>query len=432
MFLPKNFYVFLVAVAFQGVTSQVFRFAASWLAMEETDSAVVFAAVFSAASFVDTYFKPILSPIADYFDRLAVLRNSAVLSFIVMGLLSFQMHFFDFSIIFLSLVLVLLSFLSALAGPSSTGLVVNLVKPDQISHAVSMMSTLSSSMFFFGPMIGGFLLWGGGTKLALLIAPLFCLFAIGLMFYIKSLKHQSINVPERSWRAYCSSWHYRIYDGIRAALLTETERRMALITTITNAGLYPFFFITLPLWVAEDLNSTPVFMGIIEASFCVGVIAGSVKGVAVCNKFLGRFWTLVGGNALLGLGLFFSGFFVDDWLIICLMFLSGFGLSCFNINASTVRASATPDRFRGRMGAGIAFLSSCLNPFAAQFFGFSIEWLTASGAVVLSGTLIMFATILLFRCVDLRYVFGLESEELMGKYESLYPKAFVETTRERL
>lgn len=432
MSFPKQFYVFLTAIAFQSVTAQVFRFAASWLAMEETDSAVVFAAVFSVASLVDTYFKPILSPIADYFDRLAVLRNSVILSFVVMTLLFGQIYYFGFSIISLSLALVFLSFFSALAGPASTGLVVNLVKPDQISHAVSMTSTLSSSMYFFGPMIGAFLLWGGGTHLALLLAPIFCLVAIGLMFYLQSFEYSSKCMSERSWSAYFSSWHYRIYDGIKAAFLTETEKRMALIMTITNAGLYPFFFITLPLWVAGDLHATPMLMGTIEASFCVGVIIGSVKGVAFFNKLLGRFWTLAGGNTLLGLGLFLSGFSTIDWLIVCLMFFSGFGLSCFNINAATVRASATPDHFRGRMGAGIAFLSSCLNPFAAQLFGFSIEWLSASGAVILSGTLILLATILLFRCASLRYVYGLDGDALVGIYEALYPKAFVETSKEQV
>ncbi|WP_102720080.1 MULTISPECIES: hypothetical protein [Burkholderia] len=106
--------------------------------------------------------------------------------------------------------------------------------------------------------------------------------------------------------------------------------------------------------------------------------------------------------------------------------IGGIGFAVFNINVSTLRAAATPPAFRSRMTAGVAFLSSCLNPFATQTMGFVVAHSSAMTGVAISGTLILISTALLLRNADAKSLLKRSDEELAGAYGKLYPAAFIE------
>jgi MFS family permease len=112
-------------------------------------------------------------------------------------------------------------------------------------------------------------------------------------------------------------------------------------------------------------------------------------------------------------------------LIICFV-ISGIGFAIFNINASTLRAAATPPSFRSRMAAGAAFLSCCLNPFATQGIGLIIESSSPASAVAVCGTLILISTLLLLRNADAKSLMSQSDQDIVGAYAKLYPKAFTE------
>src|SRR5450830_1293559 len=74
MTMGSKFLFFLASSALNTIALHCVRFGMSWMVMRETGSAITFAAVFSASSLVEVYSKPVLAPVADYFDRLNVYR----------------------------------------------------------------------------------------------------------------------------------------------------------------------------------------------------------------------------------------------------------------------------------------------------------------------------------------------------------------------
>ncbi|OWQ85749.1 hypothetical protein CDN99_22005 [Roseateles aquatilis] len=425
MKFPVSFIFFVGGLALSSLSLHCLRFGVAWLAMRETGSAVVFAAIFGASSLVEIYSKPLLAPLADYFERLAIVRACGALATALAILLVLQVLLLPFSLWLLALLLMVLSMVAALRDPASAGLVPNLVSANQLTSALALRSTVASVSSLVGPMIGALLLAAGGIPTAMAAAVVASAAAVLLWFQMSTPKGESASCPSRSaWPQYLSSWHLRMYDGLRAVFLTRAERMMALVVALTNAGLFPFFAVTLPLWVNRDLNSSPLMMGAMEAGFSIGILMGSLGGTRLLNARFGRYATLIFGNGALGAGLVAASVTRVPTFILVSMLVGGLGFSLFNINASWLRAAATPDNFRSRMNAGVAFMSCFLNPFAAQCFGYSIEAVGAAASVAASGTLILVSTALLLLNKDLRVLLGLNEQAVVGIYAKLYPTAF--------
>lgn len=401
------------------------RFGVSWLIMKKTNSTVAFAFVFSASSFIEVYAKPIMSPMADYFDRLVVYRVCVVLTTVCFAFLAVSVVLWPFSIILMTIPLMLLSLIASLRDPSSAGLVPALVDARQLTSAQAMRGTTSSVVGLVGPMLSALLLMLGGTDAAFAAAFVFCSISLCSTLGVRAVRADAVTAP-KPWSAYLKTWHWRTFDGVRAVMVTRSERMMAVVVALTNAGLFPFFTVVLPLWVKRGLHDTASTMAMIEVAFGVGIFFGSTLLVARLNNLLGRFYALVLGNGLLGTGLLVASF--CSWpaeLCVCFV-LGGAGFAVFNVNASTLRAAATPFAFRSRMAAGAAFLSSFLNPFATQGMGFVVGQSSATIALALCGLMVLISTLLQLKNIDAKSLLLRTNEEMVDAYQTLYPEAFIE------
>jgi MFS family permease len=425
MNIGASFLFFLLSTTLGTVALHCVRFGVSWLVLRETGSAVSFAIIFSISSLVEVYSKPVLSPMADYFDRLKVYRACVGLASLTALILLLIITLLPFSVWAITGLLMLLSLIAGLRDPTSAGLVPVLVTANRMTEAQSLRSTVSSVVGLAAPMFSALLLAVGGISAALTVAAAVSGLALASTFGVRLIRSDVMAVP-RQWSVYIKTWHLRTADGVRAVLMTRSERKMALVVAITNAGLFPFFSVVLPLWVARGLNSSAGMMAVIEVSFSIGILIGSVLLISRANKMMGRFNVVVFGNGLLGVGLVAAAFVTNPVGLAVCFAIGGAGFAIFNINASTLRAAATPPAFRSRMAAGVAFLSSCLNPFATQGIGFVIESSSASTAVAVCGTLILVSTLLLRQNSDAKSLLMRSDQDIVAAYATLYPMAFVE------
>jgi DHA3 family macrolide efflux protein-like MFS transporter len=423
MRMGASLLLFLASSALSTIALHCVRFGLSWLVMRETGSAIAFAAFFSASSLVEVYSKPMLAPIADYFDRLNVYRICVGLASAVMVTLMLAISFLPFSIAVVTSLLVALSLIAGLRDPASAGLIPALVSADRLTTAQSLGTSTSSVVGLCAPMLGALLLAIGGVPAALGAAAVACATGLLTSFGIRIQKVEAVVAPKR-WGEYLRTWHLRTANGIRAVVLTRSERITAIVVALTNAGLFPFFAVVLPLWVAKGLGASAGTMAMIEIAFAIGILCGSTVLTGCLNVLMGRFMALVTGNGLLGVGIFIAAFCTDTYLIALCFAVSGAGFAVFNINASTLRAAATPPEFRSRMAAGVAFLSSCLNPLATQGIGFVIEGSSLEISVAICGMLILISTVLLLLNVEAKSLLIRPNEEIVGIYAKLYPRAF--------
>lgn len=401
------------------------RFAISWLAMKETESAILFALIFSVSNLVEVYSRPILSPMADYFDRFRVYRSCIALGSLTVFLIFVAISFFSFSIYVLTFLLILLSLIAGLRDPASAGLITTLVPPEKLTEAQALRTTISSTVGLGAPMVSALLIGAGGSSLAMGGAVLASVIAFATTFGIRRIRPDAASA-RRAWPEYFRTWHLRTADGFRAVFLTKAERNTAAAIAISNAGLFPFFSVALPLWVANGLGGSASTMAAIDVAFSLGIFIGSTFVIGRANLWLGRFLTLVCGNGLMGAALLAASFTSHLIALVLFFLIGGIGFAMFNITAGTLRAAATPSHFRSRMAGGVAFLSSCLSPFAAQGIGFVVQWQSASIAVALCGALILSATLVLLMNKDAKSLLKRSNEDLVDSYAKMYPQAFVE------
>lgn len=425
MNLGSSFLFFLAGTTLSTIALYCIRFGVSWLVMRETGSAVLFASIFSASSLIEVYSKPLLSPLADYFDRVKVYRACVVIGSVIISGLLLAVITSQFSVPLFTGLLMALSFVAGLRDPASVGLVPALVAADRLTEAQSFRSSVGSVIGLGAPMLGALLLAVGGVPAAMAAAALTAGLGAVATLGIKVVSDEVMPTPKRL-SDYLKTWHLRTVDGVRAIVMTRSERIMAIVVAITNVGLFPFFAVVLPLWVSKGMGASATTMAIIEVSFGVGIFIGSAYLTSRMNDTLGRFLALIVGNALLGAAIVVAAFFNHPVIIFTCFVVGGAGFAVFNINVSTLRAAATPPTFRSRMAAGAAFLSSCLNPFATQSMGSVVDSFGTTFAVALCGGLILISTVLLVRNADAKLLLLRSNEEIVGAYATLYPNAFLE------
>ncbi|MDB5816924.1 MAG: hypothetical protein JWQ11_564 [Rhizobacter sp.] len=416
------FLLFVSSVTLGTLSLHCVRFGVSWLVMRETGSAAAFAALYGASSLVEIYAKPFVAPVADVFDRLVVMRCCMAGSAATAFALAMVALFLPFSVAALASLLMLSSLIAALRDPTAAALVPSLVNAERLLAAQSLRSTAGSVSAMAGAMLAALLLAAGGIPAAMIAgAAVSCMALVTMVGVTSAASNRAYDGPTH--QRWLRTWHIQILDGFRAVWLTRAERVMAIVVALTNAGLFPFFAVGMPLWVARDLGWTPASMAAIEVAFSLGILVGSAWFTRVLNAKLGRYRALIVGNAMLGTGILMAAACSQIVPIVACLLVSGAGFATFNINASTLRAAATPSDYRARVAAGVAFLSSCLNPFSTQAFGLMIDHFSATTAVAISGALVLASTVLL-RNADMRTLLSRRDKHLEGAYRALYPEAF--------
>jgi DHA3 family macrolide efflux protein-like MFS transporter len=191
----ESFLYFLISSALGTVALHCVRFSVAWLAMRETGSAVAFAVIFSTSSLVEVYSKPMLAPMADYFDRLKVYRACVGVSSITVLVLIVFITLLQFSISILTGLLIVLSLIAGLRDPTCAGLVPTLVIVDRLTSSQSLRSTANSITGLAAPMIGALLLAAGGVSVALTGAAVAAGLALISTFGILLLRNEVTAPP---------------------------------------------------------------------------------------------------------------------------------------------------------------------------------------------------------------------------------------------
>lgn len=71
-----------------------------------------------------------------------------------------------------------------------------------------------------------------------------------------------------------SGWRM-IYSGFKAVYGVKVEFYLALVAMLVNFALFPFFTILLPLYVKTVIHYPITYLGLLDACFGLGILAGS-------------------------------------------------------------------------------------------------------------------------------------------------------------
>ena len=419
--------VLLASFMLNALAGHCVRFGVAWFVLHKTGSSALFAAILAATSFVEAYSKPVLAPLADYFDRYKTYRNSIALTSGTSVLLWLVAFYGEFSVSLLVFLLVVQSLLAALREPAGASLLPSLVAPEHLTQAQSVRSAASSIVTIGGPVVGAALVAAIGSAGAIFTGAVVCLLsAVGLLGLGKRLLPMAPS--QARWRVYFKTWHLRTLDGLRAVWLTPVERKACLATALFNAGVFPFMALVVPVWAASIPGGSASLMAVMEVGLGAGLLCGSLFFLAQANKRFGKYKTVLIGIGLSGTALFSAAWVNHVIASVALVFLLGLGVALYNVNVMTLRSLASPPLFRARLLAGAGLFSSCLHPLVIGPMGVVIERAGLPAATMICGGLILCGLVVSLANRDSQKLMATPDDELSGVYAKLYPGAFVDSS----
>ncbi|XAZ50294.1 MFS transporter [Pseudomonas simiae] len=272
------------------------QLAVAWWALQETGSAVVFANMIACSIAAQVLARPLLGWLGDKYNKILILRLvslTSVLTALLMFLLSATQLFNPWSVGALMLIS------SAVAGvrePLQSSIIPLFARDDQVSLAVRTKSMLSSISNLLGPAMASALIFSFGTPLAFAVDFIAMLGAAVLIASIPL--HLGASAPDEP-EPTSSGWRM-IYSGFKAVYGVKVEFYLALVAMLVNFALFPFFTILLPLYVKTVIHYPITYLGLLDACFGLGILAGSYTITGWLTQRVPRDLCVAAGFALLG------------------------------------------------------------------------------------------------------------------------------------
>jgi MFS family permease len=262
---------------------------------------------------------------------------------------------------------------SSFDAPSRQAIIPSLVPRERLSHALTLNVLSSNTGMVLGPTLSGLIIGQLGSGAAFWAGAFSFLAVVTALV----LMHSRPPVPSPPRRGLAA-----LFDGLRFV----KERRIlwqlmvidfAATLAVSPVGLLPVF--------ARDVHRVgPEGLGLMYAAPSIGSVLGALLFAAVpAPRFPGRMVAV----AIAGYGIALALFGLMPSFAMALAFLAlGGGLDAVSMAMRhTVRQLATPDDFRGRVGA-LASVFSGGGPRLGEFqAGIAASLLGARGAMLLGG-----------------------------------------------
>jgi MFS family permease len=253
----------------------------------------------------------------------------------------------------------LLGVANALDTPARKSLVVDLVRREDMTNAI----TLSDAMFYVGAIIGPAI----GAVVYALTGPGWCFILNGVSFIGVILTLLMMQIQPATIASPGGSALAAIVEGIR---YIRSNRLVQTLTTgellINIIGYGPI--ILLPAWAVKVLKGDVGTNGLLLSAHGIGGILGGLMIAALASrKNRGKVWTA--GSLIMPLAMF--AFALSRSLPVSLVCLGlvGFGYVTLETNNSTIVQSTVPDELRGRVIGLFALMYTGGEPLGALAVG---------------------------------------------------------------
>lgn len=423
--LSKDFWLFQLGVFLAALATRSLQITVAWWALSKSESATLFSLLIAIAIFVEIYARPIFSSVGDYFSR-----KGLVLSSLILG----SACAFGFGAIAgLSVfpfwpatgLLVVVSFAAALREPIVSSILPMLVDRDRVRDAIGVRSTFGATNMLVGAGLGSLVLSVWGVTGAFIFSGICFSIASGLVFCIGRNTHP-LGGLQIKIRTYLSRWLEFTLQGFSMLWRVRTEFHLASLAMLVDFALYPFFSILIPMAVKQTLNGPAWYIGLFDGAFGIGIMVASLFLVKRANSLIGKLNTVFLGFLLLGTMLIAFALVRSVAALTIAMWLAGIGLMFININTSSLRSLATPERFRSRMFAMVVFMSAALTPLGSIVIG-GIADTYGTPSAILSGGLIITACAFVIPLIpNFKAVLNLADTDTEDYYLKVYPRAFPE------
>jgi MFS family permease len=376
--LNKNFVILVIGQILSVLGSAVLRFAIDLHVLDVSGRADVFAMVLALSLIPYVIFAPIGGVIADRFNRrnLMVLLdflNGAVVAALILLFLMDQA-----SLVAITIVLILLSLISAVYQPTVQASVPMLVGEESLASANGLVSALNSLSSLCAPVLGGVLYALLGIDVLLTISSIVFILAAIMEIFIKMpfIKPEGTGSLLQIVKADLKQgFSYMVHEN---SLILKT----CVLATFLNLILSAFLVVGTPyiLRMVMHSNNGMYSIGMMLAE--VGTILGALTAGKYTQKMTIRGlykWLLLLAGALLPMalavtsGILHLGYFPSFVLYFVFAVLIMSVATIITIFVITKIQTETPNELLGKIMSIVLALSTCAIPLGQMFYGILLE-----------------------------------------------------------
>ncbi|MFL1995794.1 MFS transporter [Lysinibacillus irui] len=356
--------------------SALLRFALSLFVLDLTGRADLFAVLFAISS-LPILFTPFGGAIADRFNR----RNLMVVydfisSFIV--LIFYCMLLTDnYSVLGIGLVLVLLSFISAMYAPAVMASIPLLVEEQKLEQANGIINGVQALAGVTAPVLGGILYGVLGLKILVIMS--------GLLFFLTAILEMFITIPYEQ-RDYHGQLVRTLISDMKGGFSYVIRKRFILkcilLAALLNLFFTPLFIVGVPIILRVTMETGHTLYGIGMGSIDLATILGALAmGYFATKLRIHSLYIWVFVTALFVIPMAIAvlppslqmGLYPSYILFIGCAVVIAMIMTVISIYVMTLVQKETPNEKMGKVMAIMMAVSQCMAPLGQIGYGFLFE-----------------------------------------------------------
>ncbi|MGA3598478.1 MFS transporter [Lysinibacillus agricola] len=372
----KDFNLMVIGQIISILGSALLRFALSLYVLDITGRADLFAGLFAISS-IPILLAPFGGAIADRFNR----RNLMVIfdftsSFIVF-VFFVVLAIGNSSILLIGVVMVLLSFVSAMYAPTVMASIPVLVEEEKLEQANGIVNGIQALSNVAAPVLGGILYGMIGLKVLVIVS--------GLFFFLSAILEMFIKIPfmQREQNGHIISTLVNdLKEGFSYVVKQSFIFKCMILAALLNLLLTPLFVVGVPIILRVTLQSSDtlygVGMGLIDFATILGALSMGyfAKKMGINNLY---FWIFITALLIVPMALSVTpimlniGYYSSYTLFVGSALLIAMIMTIISIYVITVVQKETPNENLGKVMAIIIAVSQCMAPIGQILYGLLFE-----------------------------------------------------------
>ncbi|HEX7126794.1 MAG TPA: MFS transporter [Thermodesulfobacteriota bacterium] len=384
----RNYRLFFAGQGISLIGGFMTRVASAWLVYRLTDSPFLLGFVSFASTIPTFVLGPLVGPLVDRSNRVALVVGAKVLSMLVslaLAALAFSGAIEVWHIVALNLCQGLVDVVEV---PARQSLVVDLVeRRDDLPNAIALNSSLFNAARLVGPSIGGLVIAAAGE------AACFLADALSYLAIIAALR--AMRLPPRPPRASIVPFGRQLREGLGYALGSSPIRAVLLLLSLTSLAGMPYVTLA-PVMARDVLGGGPETLGFLMASIGIGALGGTMF-LAARTSVRGFGTIIAAAAAVFGMA---AGVFALSqvfWLSSLALAVAGAGMIVHSAAANTVLQTLVGDEMRGRIMSLYAVAVIGMMPFGSLGAGALASQVGAPTTILAGGLLCLVGSALFAR-----------------------------------
>lgn len=353
-------------------TAQLISAAGDWfnsvavlgLVLKLTNSGFSASLVILCSSLPAFFLIPFAGPVADRFDRRALMIIANIVS-VAIALLFLLVHSSD-GIWLVYLASMLLVICASFFIPASSASVPNIVKPEELFAANALSGATWGIMVMVGSALGGVVTAAFGNEVAFIVNS--------LSFLVAGLLIWTIDIPSPKRESKANPWR-DFTEGL--GYLREYLPAAGLVTVKAGWGLSGGVIVLLSVFSEQVFKAGDAGIGALYSARGMGALIGPIVIQAVAKQHVEKLRTAIWvGFILSGIGYVIfaaSGWLDFIWLGFIALLIAHFGGGITWTISSVLLQRTTPDRFRGRVFAVDNGFSTLTTGISTLIFGLALQ-----------------------------------------------------------